>query len=80
MGNRSGTRIISIASQDSILQSCNLYLAHPCDRKDNAGCQHTCNKNGAGFACSCNKGFKLKKDAKTCEISKLHPIELAFLF
>ena len=43
-----------------------LFLVHPCDKKDNGGCEHTCTKKGMEFACECNEDFKLNKDLKTC--------------
>ena len=47
------------------------HLVHPCDKKDNAGCQHECKKGeGKEFTCVCHEGFKLEEDGKTCEKSK----------
>ena len=40
---------------------------HVCDRGNNAGCSHVCNKDGKKARCSCNKGFKLLPDKMTCE-------------
>ena len=40
---------------------------HPCDREDNAGCQHLCEKDGPKAVCKCKKNFELEEDGKTCE-------------
>ena len=47
-----------------------LRLVHPCDREDIKACEQVCNKNGEKAECSCDEGFKLKEDGKTCEECK----------
>ncbi|WAR28412.1 SCUB1-like protein, partial [Mya arenaria] len=32
------------------------------------GCQHVCRNNVGSFTCSCNSGYVLKTDLKTCEV------------
>lgn len=39
---------------------------HPCDLGDNGGCQHVCSKKGSDVLCSCEEGFELGDDEKTC--------------
>ena len=55
---------------------------HPCDKKDNGGCSHTCLKIEAeeeeeeeteGYKCACPTGFSLDEDMKTCE--PVHPCD-----
>ena len=33
----------------------------------NHGCEHKCVNNDGGFTCSCNPGYTLNDDGKTCE-------------
>ena len=35
------------------------------------GCQHKCNNTIGSFICSCNEGFALINDKKTCKGKKL---------
>ena len=44
-----------------------LLSVHPCDKKTKGGCAHKCNKKGDGVFCSCNKGYILEKDNKSCK-------------
>ena len=43
-----------------------LFLVHPCDEDDKAGCEGKCVKDGDSFHCSCEKGFFLADDKKKC--------------
>ena len=47
-----------------------LYLVHPCDKRTKGGCDQTCNKEGDSFSCSCETGFKLEGDGRSCKKSK----------
>ena len=47
-----------------------LFSVHPCDKEDNGGCQHQCEKKGEEAVCKCDKNHKLAADGKTCEIGK----------
>ena len=38
----------------------------------NGGCQHTCRNTKGGFNCSCNEGFILHEDLKSCKESECH--------
>jgi len=42
-------------------------LVHPCDKSDNGGCNHICNKRKEWKECSCEPGFALSKDKMTCK-------------
>lgn len=33
----------------------------------NGGCQHNCNNTIGSYICSCNKGYSLADDGKTCQ-------------
>ncbi|XP_065667890.1 uncharacterized protein LOC100197784 isoform X3 [Hydra vulgaris] len=35
----------------------------------NGGCQQECNNHVGGYSCSCNKGFILKSDQKSCQVN-----------
>ena len=43
---------------------------HPCDKKENGGCQHTCVKKGEEAVCKCDENHKLNEDGKTCEVGE----------
>lgn len=43
------------------------YLVHPCDEANNGGCGQVCNKKNEKHECSCEAGFVLKEDKKTCK-------------
>ena len=43
-----------------------LISEHPCEMKDNGGCQQICVRNSTGSVCSCNTGYELNEDGKTC--------------
>ena len=45
----------------------NFFSVHPCDRTDNGECQQNCTKKGEIGVCSCDDGFKLNEDKKTCQ-------------
>ena len=48
-----------------------LFLSvHICDRGNNGGCDHVCNKDGDKAKCSCREGYELAEDANTCDKSK----------
>ena len=53
---------------------CYVHVAHPCDKtsvgKKNGGCDQKCTKNDVVAVCSCNEGYKLAEDKKTCIKSK----------
>ena len=49
------------------------FSVHPCEKEDNGGCQHVCEKDGDDAKCSCHDGFKLAADGKSCE--KIHPCD-----
>ena len=46
------------------------YIVHPCDKESKGGCEHVCNKKGTELLCTCNEGYKLKADEKSCEKSE----------
>ena len=55
------------------------FLVHPCDKKDNFGCEHKCNKDGSHGYCSCEEGFKLReKDEKKCDKSRHRSIVIQY--
>ena len=41
-------------------------LVHACDKTNNGGCSQICNKKNETYKCSCNSGFVLGKDGKSC--------------
>ena len=43
-----------------------LLSVHPCDKPSKGGCQHKCNKNATKFFCSCQPGYELDKNGRTC--------------
>lgn len=43
------------------------YLVHPCDEANNGGCGQVCNKRNEKHECSCEAGFVLQDDKKTCK-------------
>ena len=43
------------------------YLVHPCDEAKNGGCNQICNKREEKHECSCEAGFELGKDKRTCK-------------
>ena len=47
-----------------------LLIVHPCDKKDQAGCEHQCNKKGDEAVCSCDDGYLLAEDGQSCKESK----------
>ena len=47
------------------------YLVHPCDRKDNGGCNQVCDKEGDNKTCSCDEGFELLPDGVNCKECKI---------
>ena len=47
------------------------YLVHPCDEANNGGCSQICNKKNEKHECSCEVGFALEEDKKTCQKGKL---------
>ena len=54
------------------IKSCSFFPVHPCDKDTKGGCAQVCNKDGAGFFCSCEEGFKVStQDEKLCEKGKL---------
>ena len=40
---------------------------HPCDKPKKGGCTQTCNKRKKWYACSCEAGYLLEDDKKTCK-------------
>ena len=42
------------------------FLVHPCDEANNGGCNQICNKKNEKHECSCETGFVLAEDKKTC--------------
>jgi hypothetical protein len=40
---------------------------HPCDRGDNGGCAHICNRKGDERVCSCADKFELNANGRTCD-------------
>ncbi len=42
-------------------------LVHPCDEASNGGCSQICNKIKEKHECSCETGFVLGKDKRTCK-------------
>ena len=46
------------------------FLEHPCEI-DNGECEHVCNKLPDGFGCTCNEGFEIAGDEKSCNKSKM---------
>ena len=48
-----------------------LFLSvHVCDREDNGGCSHKCEKQGKTGVCKCPEHMELKEDKKTCKPRK----------
>ena len=46
----------------------NFYnLVHPCDEANNGGCNQICNKKKEKHECSCEVGFVLTEDNRTCK-------------
>ena len=41
-------------------------LVHPCDKANKGGCSQLCNKRKEWHVCSCNAGFLLREDKRTC--------------
>ena len=39
---------------------------HPCDMEGKGGCQQICIKDGDESKCSCDDGFELQPDGKSC--------------
>ena len=35
---------------------------------DNGGCDHTCTNVAGSYSCSCNPGYQLQADGKTCVV------------
>lgn len=44
-----------------------IYLVHPCDEEKNGGCSQICNKRNEKHECSCEVGFILKEDKRSCK-------------
>ncbi len=42
-------------------------LVHPCDEGNNGGCSQTCNKINEKHECSCEVGYVLEEDKRTCK-------------
>ncbi len=42
-------------------------LVHPCDKANNGGCSQICNKKMEKHECSCEAGFALGEDKRTCK-------------
>ena len=38
-----------------------------CAEADEGGCEHTCTNYEGGYYCSCNDGYRLMGDDKSCE-------------
>ena len=38
-----------------------------CAEADRGGCEHTCSNYEGGYYCTCNVGYRLKDDDKSCE-------------
>ena len=34
---------------------------------DNGGCHHNCHDSDGSYTCSCNNGYQLNSDGRTCE-------------
>lgn len=45
---------------------CVLLDDQECDI-DNGGCQHTCINTDGGYYCSCNQGYQIDDDHKSCK-------------
>jgi len=41
---------------------------HPCDTPSKGGCAQKCSKSGKAAICSCNTGYVLAADKKSCEV------------
>lgn len=52
---------------------CSIAEIHHCDSADNGDCSQICNKNGDAVECSCESGYLLGADGKTCD--KIHPCD-----
>ena len=44
-----------------------MAAVHACDAGDNGGCSQVCTKQGDVAVCSCNAGFQLQADRKSCD-------------
>ena len=63
------------SSVNQMYSSMHIFVSvHPCDKADKGGCEHTCNKKGDEAECSCDDGYLLAQDGKSCEKSKLSTI------
>lgn len=53
-----------------LIDICN-YLVHPCDETRKGGCSQICNKRKGDYVCSCETGFVLAQDTRTCTKGEL---------
>lgn len=53
-----------------LIDNCN-NLVHPCDETIKGGCSQICNKRKENYKCSCETGFVLAKDKRTCTKGEL---------
>jgi len=52
---------------DSLLvKICKEIPAHSCDTSENGGCEQICHKRGDDSYCSCEDGFRLAKNKRSC--------------
>ena len=44
---------------------------HPCDEANNGGCSQICDKKGEKHECSCETGFVMGEDGRSCKKGQL---------
>ena len=44
----------------------NVLVNHVCDASNNGGCEHICSEDGDDALCSCEAGYELDTDLKSC--------------
>ena len=43
------------------------FLVHPCEKENKGGCSQICNKRKEKHECSCEVGYVLTRDKRTCK-------------
>ena len=54
-----------------LISDVNECLTNPCKCSQKQNCKATCKDTPGSFTCSCNTGFKLAADGKTCQGKKI---------
>ena len=59
---------ICVISKEQVFLINNIpFLVHPCDEAYNGGCSQVCNKKNEKHECSCEAGFVIGEDGKSCK-------------